>query len=199
MKNRSQAYGAELLGTFALTLAVLLSISGESASLTPVVAGLVVGLFVYTVGGISGTHLNPAVTVAMLSVKKIKPADAGAYILVQLIGAMLAAAVVNTLGVPQINLAPTDSLVIAAAEAVGAFILVFGIASVAYGKTPPAAAGLVIGGSLVLGIRLTAGFSNGVLNPAVAIGIGSVSMTYLVAPIAGGLLAVWCYKWLIEA
>ena len=199
MKNRPQAYGAELLGTFALTLSVLFSISGNSASLTPLVAGLVVGLFVYTVGAISGTHLNPAVTLSMLSVKKIKSTDAAGYIVVQLIGAIGAGVVANQLGVPAVDMRPEDSVAVAFAEALGAFILIFGIASVSYGKVHSAAAGLVIGGSLLLGIRLTAGFSNGVLNPAVAIGIGSVSATYLLAPILGGLLAVWCYRWLIDA
>ena len=117
MKNRPQAYGAELLGTFALTLSVLFSISGNSASLTPLVAGLVVGLFVYTVGAISGTHLNPAVTLSMLSVKKIKSTDAAGYIVVQLIGAIGAGVVANQLGVPAVDMRPEDSVAVAFAEA----------------------------------------------------------------------------------
>ena len=57
---------AEALGTFTLTLAVIASIQSGAAPIpTPAVAGLVVALFVYTVGWISGAHFNPAVTIGL--------------------------------------------------------------------------------------------------------------------------------------
>jgi glycerol uptake facilitator-like aquaporin len=198
MHMHTKAYVAEFLGTFALTLTVLLSIIGDSPSYTPLMAGLVVGMFVYTVGSISGAHFNPAVTLSMLSVKKISAQNAVIYIVIQIVASLLAAEAVKGLGgtLPALN--TMDSWLTACAEALGAFILIFGIAAVVYGKVHSAAAGVVIGGSLVLGIRLTLGLSNGVLNPAVAIGIGSASAIYLVAPIVGGILAIWCYKYLIK-
>lgn len=198
MRTHARKYCAEFIGTFALTFTVLLSIGGTSASLTAVFAALTVGLFVYTVGNISGTHLNPAVTLSLLSVKKISLHDAAAYIVVQVLGALLAMFLASQMPIAHIVVTAADSMTVAFAEAIGAFVLVFGISPVVYGKVHSAASGLVIGGSLFLGLRLTDGLSNGVLNPAVAIGIGSVSAVYLLAPVAGGLAAVWCYRFLID-
>ena len=55
-------YLAELLGTFALTLAVGVSLAGKFPVPTPLVAALALGICVYTMSAISGTHINPAIT-----------------------------------------------------------------------------------------------------------------------------------------
>jgi len=54
-------------------------------------------MIIATIGGASGAHVNPAVTVALLAVRKIAPVDAAIYILVQLAGAVLAVLVVKLL------------------------------------------------------------------------------------------------------
>jgi glycerol uptake facilitator-like aquaporin len=59
---------------------------------------------------------------------------------------------------------------------------------------PAAASGLVIGGSLFLGIHFAAHTSNGVLNPAVALGIGSFSLAYIWGPIAGAIVGALLYR-----
>ncbi len=196
----TKAYAAEFIGTFMLALSVLAFINGPLSVATPLAAALVVGLFVYTVGTISGAHFNPAVTLAMLSVKKIKLADAVLYIIAQLLAALLAYALFALMLENPANVVPAVSKFSAVAEAVGAFVLVFGISSVAYGKTHSAASGLVIGGSLLLGILLAVSmnFSAGILNPALAFSMGSLSLEYLLAPIVGGMVAVWSYKFLVE-
>ena len=74
-------YIVELLGTFVLVLVVGLSLTGTFAISTPVLAGLVVMIFVYAVGYISGGHFNPAITVGAWSIGKIKMQDAMLYIL----------------------------------------------------------------------------------------------------------------------
>ncbi len=128
-----QKYAAELLGTFTLTLMVFLSLTSGFLIPTPVVAGLVVGLFVYTIGPISGTHLNPAVTIALFSIRKISLTDAICYIVAQLAGALLALLASSQHGpgfMPAVLAANTPS--VGLAEAMGAFVLVFGIASVVY-------------------------------------------------------------------
>lgn len=193
-----RAYVAEFLGTATLTLSVLVTLSSDLALATPVAAGFTLLLFVYTIGGISGSHINPAVTIGLLSIGKVKPNDAVGYIVAQILGAYVAFFTVTSLGlsVPTVN--ALDSGVVAFGEVAGAFLLLFGISAVVHKKVSDAASGIVVGGSLLLGIVAAASFSNGVLNPAVALGIGSVSVTYLVAPIVGALIAVHLYKWLAE-
>lgn len=192
-----KALAAETLGTATLTCAVLTSINSPFAAFTPVVAGLTLGLFVYTVGAISGAHLNPAVTFSLWSIKKIETADAIRYVLAQVIGAVLSMYYHLTFLPTTTMVTANNTLSIAMAEAVGTFVLVFGICSVVHKKVETAASGLVIGGSLTLGVLLASAASNGVLNPAVAIGIASVSPAYLFAPFVGGAFAAWLYRWLV--
>ena len=150
-------YIAELLGTFTLALVVGLSLAGSFPPATPLLAGLTLGLFVYTIGAISGAHINPAVTIGAWSIKKIGNKDALWYIVAQFIGA----------------------------------------ASVVYNKAHAHVSGVVIGGSLLLGIIIAAALgSNGVLNPAVALGIGSFNLAYLFGPIVGAVFGMQAYKYL---
>ena len=193
-----RAYVSELLGTATLTLVVLVTLSSNLAVATPVAAGLTLALFVYTIGPISGSHINPAVTVGLWSIAKIKSGEAVKYIVSQTLGAFLALKLMALLGLSLAGISVVDSLTVGVAEVMGAFLLVFGICSVVYGKVSDVASGLVIGGSLLLGILVASSFSNGLLNPAVAVGIGSVSLMYLVAPLLGGILAAQLYKWLAE-
>ena len=62
---------SELLGTFLLAFLVHLSIGAHFPVPTPIIAGLTLGLIVYMLGGISGAHVNPAVTIALASIGKI--------------------------------------------------------------------------------------------------------------------------------
>lgn len=192
-----RAYTAELLGTLVLTLGVALSLTKGLAVPTPIIASLTVMLFVYTVGAISGTHINPAVTVGLWSIGKITSRDAGWYVAAQLAGAAVAVGLTKVLvgGLP-VGPAPTGPLV-GLGEFLGTFLLVFGISAVVHGKAPKEAAGLVIGGSLLLGVLIASTVSNGVLNPAVALGINSLTFYHIVAPILGGILAAQCYRWLV--
>lgn len=189
-------YTAECVGTGLLTFAVLGSISQNTA--TPFVAALVLMLMVYITGGISGAHVNPAVTAALWSVKRIKSSEAIAYIVAQVVGAIAAQllflAFLGTL--PEVTV--TTTWAVAVGEAVGAFVFLLGISAVVYDKVHRAAGGLVVGSSLLLGILLASLASNGVLNPAVAIGIRSISAWYLVAPFVGAILAVQFFHWLTK-
>lgn len=192
-------YVAEGLGTFTLTLAVTLSFGSKFPLATPVVAAFVVGVYVYTVGRISGTHLNPSVTLALLSVGKISRKDAFGYVVAQCIGAVLSMLIATWLlgELPSQSVQSTPQ--VAFAEMAGAFLLMFGISAVVLGKVDAAASGITIGSSLLIGILVAVGAgSNGVLNPAVALGIGSLSVFYVAAPLLGAMLGAWSYWWMSD-
>ena len=182
-----RALAAELFGTFGLSLAVLISINSPGFPVgTPVVAGLTLGLFVYTIGPISGCHINPAVTLGLAAIRKVEWQTAVTYIVAQLLGATLAIGIGSIIYSAPQTLAWADTAGAGAAEALGALIFLFGIASVVLGRVPQAMSGIVIGGSLTLGILWAAQTSNGVLNPAVAFSLGSLSLAYVWGPIVGG-------------
>ena len=189
-------YLSEGLGTFALTLVVALSLASNFPVATPILAALTLGLFVYSLGHISGTHINPAVTIGAWSIKKISSKDAVLYIIAQCIGAIIAMYVAGyfvTTAHPTVN----NTIMVGLAELIGTFFFTFGIRSVIFKKTPDTMHGIVIGGSLLLGITIAATMgSNGVLNPAVAIGIKSFNLVYLLGPIAGSLLGMQAFKYL---
>lgn len=189
---------AECLGAFTLTLLVGLSIAFQMPLATPVIAALTVGAFVYTIGPISGAHINPAVTIALLSVKKISPINAVYYIVSQLIGGGLALLLLSFLWDARIDPRVLDSFHVVALEAMGAFLLLFGISSVVHGKVKDSASGLVIGVSLLLGILVASNGANGILNPAVALGIRSFSLAYVAGPILGAILGAWAYRLIVR-
>ena len=207
--NRISAYVAEFLAVFALTLAVSLSMTpafSEAFAIipTPVVAALVVGLFVYTIGSISGAHINPAITLGLAATRKIDLIDTLFYLVFQFGGAVLSylllysvdlAPAVNIVGASGDFLSMIDGWETFIVEALGAFFLAFGVASVAWGKATQSASGFVIGGSLFLGIIMAVAVgSKGILNPAVALGIGELNLWYALGPIAGSMLAMFLYS-----
>jgi len=196
MSMKIQKYVAELLGTFALTLVVAMSISTGLALGTALAAGLTLGLFVYTVGGVSGAHLNPAVSIAMASVKKLSNKDAVGYVVFQVVGALLAMLVVENLTGNPVTVVAENTMTVGVAEAIGAFVLAFAVAAVTMKKVDGAASGLVVGGSLSLGIMLAAGMSAGLLNPAIAVGLGAMSWMYMLGPVVGGIVGAQVYNYL---
>jgi glycerol uptake facilitator-like aquaporin len=186
-------YFTEILGTFILTLAVSLSLSGTFPVPTPIVAGLALGFGVYAFGGISGAHFNPAITLGVLGIGKISSKDAILYVSSQLIGAAAASEFARRIITPATLTVDENNLVMMM-EMLGAFIFSLGVAAVVNNKVSQGASGLAIGGSLLLGILVASTGSNGVLNPAVALGIGSFSFSYLIGPIVGAVLGMALYK-----
>ncbi|MFT7327838.1 MAG: glycerol uptake facilitator-like aquaporin [Crocinitomicaceae bacterium] len=192
---------AEALGTFALVFVVMSAVA-TSSLITPLLAGLTLGLMVYFVGHISGTHINPGVTIGAWSIEKISLKEAAGYIVAQFIGAGIAILAINEF-IPGAS-ADITSVVAAAntplvllAEALGMFFFTFGIASVIYRKTPSNLSGIVIGLSLILGIVFASVGSAGILNPAVAIGLGAFNIMYVLGPIIGSILGMQAYKYLM--
>src|SRR5260370_25844842 len=128
--------------TFALALGVALSLAGKFPVATPVIAAITLGVCVYTFGGISGTHINPAITIGLLTAGKIKIMDAAAYIVAQFAGAAVAKYAAFCLLGSHPAVTVVDNVSVLAAEALGAFWLATGVIAVVTGKAPAAAAGL---------------------------------------------------------
>lgn len=185
---------AESLAAFVLTFAISVSLQSETLVPTPVIAAAVVGVFVYTIGGLSGAQINPAVTIALLAINKIGKIPAIVYIVAQCVGAGLAAILVASIGGSAPFTVGNESIQIILGEALGTFILMFGITAVVMKKVHENVSGIVIGSSLLVGIVVAAVLSGGVLNPAVALGLGATSFSYLLAPIAGGVAGSLFYR-----
>lgn len=193
-------YLAEMFGTFTLTLLVSLSLTGSFPIATPALAGFVLAMFVYTIGSISGSHINPAVTIGLWFRKKISTNDSIYYIIFQILGAVFAM-LINQYYIgstPNLIAGSAINPMVIVAEAFGMMVFTFGISAVVDEKVSPAASGLVVGGSLFLGILIASVGSNGVLNPAVALGIGSFSLSYVLGPIIGSIIGFTLYQELNE-
>lgn len=216
-----RAWLAEAIGTYALVffgpLAITIAIAmfdlgmGPDALLIISFAhGAVIGLMVYVFGHVSGTHINPAVTIAMMATKRINVKDGGGYIAFQLIGAVLAsatlAAIVPTFA-SEVNYGvqggPSDFLegsagAAFAVELILTFFLIATIYMVAVHKKAAAGfAGIAIGGMIFLlhlvGVPLTGASMNPArtFGPALVSGYWDFHWIYWAAPIIGGLIAAF--------
>ena len=197
----SKKYLAEFIGTFGLSFIVLVAVASTKSlpMAVPLIAGLTLALFVYSIGSISGCHINPSVTLAQLSVKKISAKDAVGYIVAQFLGALGAMFVAKMFVVTSLVAADAFEGKVFMAEMLGAFFFNFGIASVVYGKAKEQMSGLVVGGSLVLGVLVASlAGAAGILNPAVALALNSMSVVYLVAPVVGAVLGFHVYRFVVE-
>jgi len=210
----TKKYVAELIGTFVLVFvgcgsAIFLGPATGAGHLAVALAfGLSIVAMAYVIGNISGCHINPAVSLAMLFNGKIKAGDFIGYVIAQVIGAIAAAALLTALlsmsgmddltgglgtnGVANLGLA--GSFIV---EVVLTFIFIFVILGVTSDSSKGAVAGLVIGLTLafvhIIGIPLT-GTS---VNPARSIGPALFERgqaltdlwVFIAAPLAGAVLA----------
>jgi aquaporin Z len=220
-------YVAELIGTLALVLVGCGSavIAGDKIGFAGIAFafGLTVLVMVYAIGSISGCHINPAITVAMLVAGKIKGKDAVGYIIAQCIGAIAGAAILWAIasGLDGYSLAanglgqngygahsPAGYSLVACfiAEVVLTALFLFVIFGATHRDAPKGFAGVAIGFSLVLihlvGIPITGTSVNPArsLGPAVFVGGDALSQLWLfvVAPIIGGIIAAVVWKYTFE-
>lgn len=221
---------AEFIGTALLVLigpgtaafnGILTAEAGGAATLADIgVIGLafaiIVAAMVYTFGGISGCHINPAVTVGLATVKRFPWHDVPAYVTAQLAGGVAGAlgillvlgqsgATVGNVGATV--LAPTTGYVQGILiEALETFILMMVIMAVAVDpRAPKGFAGLVIGLTVGGIIMMTAGPTGASFNPARTFGPyvvaslfgGTIHWTefpvYVIGPLMGACLAAVTY------
>ncbi|MHB2022864.1 MAG: MIP/aquaporin family protein [Mycobacteriales bacterium] len=200
---------AELVGTFALTFvaaggpvlgAVVPGGVGRAAAVTA--PGLMVLALIYTVGDVSGAHLNPAVSLAFAIRRDFPWRRLPGYWVAQAIGAIVAAAVLRALFGTAGHVGATlpahggdvRSLVM---EIVLTWLLVTVILGTSEGhKLVGHNAAIAVGGYVALAGLFASPISGASMNPARSLGPDLLGGTmssfwiYLVAPVIGALLAV---------
>ena len=213
-------YFAELVGTFVLTLlgcgtAVSINCGIDTASVvgTALAFGLAVVAMAYTIGGISGCHINPAITLGCLISGRISGKDACGYMVFQVIGAILASCVLYLLvsTSPELALGTktganacagtvTNGLI---AEIVLTCLFVLVVLGTTDAKKGAGNfAGLAIGLSLVLIHLVGIHYTGTSVNPARSIGPAlfeggkalSQLWVFIVGPFVGGALAAFIWK-----
>ena len=210
LKNK---FLVEIVGTFILVYAIAsaATVYSDSGQLGVIGIGLVHALvltaIVYAIGYRSGAQVNPAVTIGLLVAKKIGRKEAVVYIIAQIIGAVLAAAVVYSIFGSEMSASvtlPSDDNVVRALilETVMTFTLVYVVLATTTSrnfKIVPLA-GLAIGFTLGFNVIFGGSITGGSLNPARSFGPALITWDfayqwiYWVAPIAGGLIAAAVYK-----
>jgi MIP family channel proteins len=213
----SSAFIAEFVGTFALIFigagAGALGIGGLVG--VALAHGLVVLGFAYSYGHISGTHINPAVTVGILVAGKIDPLKAVGYIVAQVLGALAGASALSWLigsagglGATTLakNLRVGDSVISISAtqgmfiEAVLTFFLVNAVLHCAVSGKAGNLAGVAIGLTLVFAILMGGPLTGASLNPARTLGPAIVTgnmadlWVYLVGPLVGAAAAAALWR-----
>ncbi|MDR3238679.1 MAG: MIP family channel protein [Clostridiales bacterium] len=212
-------YAAEGIGTAILVFmgcgsAVYLGCDAAGGHLAVALAfGLSIVATAYIIGSVSGCHINPAVSLAMLMTKKMEASDFIGYIIAQVIGAVLGAAllrIVLTLSnVPDLTgglgangFGGVGWLGAFLVEIILTFIFIFTILGVTSDPANSSIAGLVIGLTLtfvhIVGIPLTGTSVNPArsLGPALFAGGAALSQlwVFIVAPLVGAALAAVVYQ-----
>lgn len=217
-------YAAELVGTFVLVFGGVGSavLAGSHIGFAGIALAFGLSLLVmcYTIGPISGCHVNPAVTFGVLLSKKIGVKDAVGYVIAQIIGGILAAGVIlfiahgiaggysasaSGLGSDGYGLHSPDHYSMAAGfvcEVVMTSFLVLVVLGATDVKAPVGFAGIAIGLVLTLIHLVSIPVTNTSVNPARSIGpalfVGGWAVQqlwlFIVAPLIGGAVAAAVYQ-----
>ena len=216
-------YFAEFIGTFILVSmgcgsAMLLGCDAAGGHLAVALTfGLAIVATAYVIGDVSGCHINPAVSLAMLITKKVSASEFIGYVIAQLAGALAGAGllkILTGLGVHDLTGALGSNGIANAGGIGGAllveviltFIFVFTILGVTSSKNKGSVAGIVIGLTLtfvhIVGIPLTGTSVNPArsIGPALLAGGEALSnvWVFILAPLAGAALAAVVFNCLVK-
>ena len=210
-------YVAEFIGTMTLVLlgcgtAMLVgcdAANGGGYILTALAFGLVIVAMAYSIGNVSGCHINPAVSIAMLVSGKLNIKDFIGYIVAQFAGAIAGAGVLRAILGSESSLGANGLFegkigVSFLIEVILTFVFVIAILGATSKVENGAVAGVVIGLTLTLVHIFGIAFTGTSVNPARSFGpalfVGGDALTsvwvFIVAPLAGGVLAALVYKFL---
>lgn len=210
-------YVAEFIGTLALVFfgcgtAAAVGCDAESGAgylITALAFGLTIVAMAYSIGNVSGCHVNPAVSIGMLVSGRMSVKDFIGYVVAQCLGAIVGAALL----IPMVGVKSglgTNGLyngqigVSILIECVLTFMFVLAVLGATDKAENGAVAGLVIGLSLTLVHLIGIHFTGTSVNPARSLGpalfVGGDALSclwvFIVAPLIGGALAALCYRFL---
>lgn len=209
---------AECLGTCVLVVfgcgtaaAIGCDVTGGYVA-TALAFGLVIVAMAYSIGNISGCHVNPAVSLAMLISGKMSVSDFVSYVISQCIGGIVGALILKIFvssgdidaGLGANGLYNGNVGLSILVEIILTFVFVLAILGVTSRDSFSNVAGLVIGLSLTLVHLLGIHFTGTSVNPARSLGpailAGGAALSsvwvFIVAPLIGAALAAFCYKYL---
>ncbi|KYK37227.1 MAG: MIP family channel protein [Theionarchaea archaeon] len=205
---------AEFVGTFFLvfvgcsTIIVSTLVNNPVPLITASLAfGLIVAIMIYTLGDISGAHINPAVTVGLTLTRRFPLKKVPSYITMQTMGAIFAALILLAIFGNTSHLGSTllvnetsvhSGFVI---EVMATMLLVFVVLSLtADEKLSKSIVGFAIGGTVSVDILFAGPLTMASLNPARSLGPAIVSRTtanqwlFVVGPLVGAVIASLLYK-----
>lgn len=205
---------AEFIGTLVLVLvacgvaaATGCMFPGTGYVATALAFGLVIVAMAYSIGNVSGCHINPAVSIAMLVSGKMTVKDFIGYIIAQFAGAIAGAGLLayfadSTESLGQNGLFNDDIVKSLLIEVILTFIFVIAILGVTSKSENSSVAGIVIGLSLTLVHLIGIPFTGTSVNPARSFGpallVGGDALSnvwvFIVGPLVGGVLAAVVYK-----
>lgn len=215
-------YICEFIGTAVLVLFGCGSAAIFGSTLGTLGIALAFGLSIvalaYVIGNVSGCHINPAVSLAMLISKKMSVKDFICYVIAQFLGAILGTAIlyaiiantgldVATVGLgangyganSSVNLNMIGAIIV---EVILTFVFIYTILGVTSDESKSSVAGIVIGLTLtfvhIMGIPLTGTSVNPARSLAPAIFLGGEALSqvwiFIVAPLAGAVLAALVFN-----
>jgi len=179
-----------------------------------IVHAFVLSLAITMTMGISGGHVNPAVTIGLMVIKRIAPRDAFVYVVSQLVGALVAALLVRyllpwnvgrlvALGTPVVN-ATLSFWRAVGLEAVWTFLLMSGVMGTIVAPNAPRIGGFGVGLTLIPSIMVGAALTGAAANPARAFGPAIISgnttaqAVWWIGPILGAVVAALLWQQLLR-
>jgi aquaporin Z len=221
MPSLARRLTAEAIGTFGLVFigAAVVVVNGGFPNSGIGVLGIalahavVLSVMITATMTISGGHLNPAVTVGLLVTRRIDPISAAAYIVTQLVAAIIAAFLVKLLLPPHAVQAsmlgvPVIASSVSLGQAIGielvlTFFLVSAVFGTAVSPDAPRVGGFGIGLVLLFDILVGGPLTGAAMNPARAFGPAVVAgawvgqLVYWIGPIAGAILAAILWEYVL--
>lgn len=213
MKKIVRKLIVEFVGTMMLTLiACGVAVTTNSLIATAFAFGLVVIAMAYTIGDISGCHINPAVSFGMFIAGRMRLKEMWKYIVAQVAGAIFGSLLLAICLTSFKNLGAngfggdTNFLIALLVEVILTFIFVTVILAVTDKQENKNTSGIIIGLTLILVHLFGIGFTGTSVNPARSIGPAIFMLgdsfiqlwVFILGPMAGALLAGLFYKYILK-